>query len=222
MENNTKFSCDVCLKTHINKYSLQRHIVNSKLCELVRNLKKENDDYKSQINILTNQLDLNEFHKTDRKKLKYKLCDQLIPIKSEDILNAANLVTLNTLNNGPEEYANWMISFLKNSVICVDESRKKIVWKNEEKINTVNDIGCNYLLKKIFNKDVKEILYELLEKEKIKYSKDLSGKDIYLRAEAEFIVPRIMKKQDNLQCITDQTNFSKYVIKLFINRIKII
>lgn len=222
----TKVCCNACLKIYSNKYNLERHIISSKSCSTIRELMKANEDYKNQIDILANKLkvftDREEelLRKREVTKSKKKTQSSLIPIKDEDILNASKRITQRILDDRAEGLANWMLSFLKDSVICVDQSRKKIVWKDEDDISIINDNIGKYLLVKVFNDDVKNVINTILKKEQAHHTKIVNSGDRYAFEESTQILQQNSRKQCNINGITELTKFSKKVINLFITGIK--
>lgn len=228
----TPISCSACLITYANKYSLERHIKKSKLCSMIRDLKRDNENYEGYIDELTNE---NEDYKTQiekykereetvrRKrefsKLKKQLISKLEPITSDEILDSNDSLTLKITNNGAQGYADWLLSYFEDKTFCVDGSRKKIVWKNEEDFNIVNDIGCKYLLNKVFNDDATHKLIKLLKQE----NKLLQQQQYkYNEKEYLFLLSRNSERRSNVYEITKSSNFSNIITKLFISGLKTI
>lgn len=231
-----KFHCNICDSSFPTKYCLERHIENTKYCKSLRTQIEENnqlkidiENYKKQIELLSqNNIELqshlkisNEIENERKMRCLNKkiLIENLTPITDDQIKLSSKLLTLDTAKNGFTGYAKWMLSFLKNYVICTDESRNKLVWKNETEDDIVNDINGNILLKKVFS-----IVYnshnKILQKEIDNCLKELkichSYENAYYSKEMEYCT----KRRDEFYSITKLSVFSRHIIKHFISDIK--
>jgi hypothetical protein len=71
------------------------------------------------------------------------------PLKIDHIKESVPMLTLDHHVKGPEGYAEYALEFpFKNRIVCVDVSRNKIKYKNEEG-DIIEDIGFRKMMEKL-------------------------------------------------------------------------
>jgi hypothetical protein len=188
-----KFQCEECLKFFSNKSSHERH---KQICEYnilkpykekIKILENENNIYKDQnkkqeeqikelqnkienmalkaiekpININNNNQRINNNQKINQ------VINNLIPITDNYIKEQVPNLTIEHIKKGPIGYAEYILNYpLNKRILCVDYSRKKIKYKDENG-DIITDPEMSNLSIKLFE-SIKErnknLIYEYIEK----------------------------------------------------------
>jgi len=170
--------CEGCKKSYSCKQNLNNHhlkcveFVENKYKEIIENLKKEMKELKRKNHI--NIIDMRIEHKNELRELKNDLKDiamesakrptnitnnnnrinqtinNLIPITDDYFREQAQYLTLDHIKEGVEGYAKYALEYpLKNRIVCVDMSRRKLKYKNDDG-EVVIDQEMTKLSKKLF------------------------------------------------------------------------
>jgi len=191
-----KFKCN-CSKSFNTKLSLDRHIMVctynilipykekiNNLEEQVKEQQNKYDDiikqlqykYEEQIKDLQNKLEniaLKAVSKpsiniNNNQKIK-QIINNLIPVTDSYIKDQVSNLTIEHIKKGPSGYAEYILNFpLNKRIMCVDFSRKKIKYKDENG-NIITDPEMTLLSVKLF-KSIKERNKELINE----YIEDIS------------------------------------------------
>ena len=163
------FKCNICEKIFTSKYNLTRHL---KLCESNSNskkyqvennkLKEENLLLKQENHILSTQLEkLQEsYEKLSLTAVKKptisnktmninNFIKNMQPLRVQDIESSVPLLTLEHHAKGAEGYAEFALEFpFKDKIVCVDVSRNKIKYKNDDG-DIIEDVGFRKMMVKL-------------------------------------------------------------------------
>jgi hypothetical protein len=174
-----------CIENILNKQNFLIKELETKLLEY--NI--ENKEYKSQINKLEQEnkelhCQIKEYQE-QLKDITMKLIDKpsnitnynnnsknttntkidifnnLSPLTDDDFKNYTNKLTLEHIKKGAEGYADYALNYtLKDKLMCLDYSRKKICYKNEQG-DKVEEYRLNTILPKIF-KEIEPVNKEMI------------------------------------------------------------
>ncbi len=151
-------------KIIINNYELQFTELKKLNKDLIDTLQKERIIYQDKINEITFKLidkSNNITNNFNNSHTKIDVFNNLKPLTDYDFINNINNLTLDHVKNGAEGYAKYSLEYpLKDKLLCLDYSRKKICYKDENG-NKIEEYKLNGLLKRLFeNIDKKN--YELI------------------------------------------------------------
>jgi len=164
-----KILCD-CGKAFTRKDNLRRH---QQKCEYI-----EPTESKTMMKVMDKVLDtLKEVVKTPTQttvnnNTQNKHVYNIIPITNEDLQKVLDYLDIETILRGGKGYANLATEKIFNSsnLLCTDQSRKKLRYK-EENGEMVEDLGGKKITKKFFtaigpkNKEVIDNEYENVREE---------------------------------------------------------
>jgi len=176
-----KFECEYCesilssekrLKTHYlicdkytidkieKKYKEEIDVLNQNNMKLIEEKDKQIEEQKQQIKDLQDKLENVAIKAVSRptntiKNTQNNYIQQLKPV-TEDVLNEnVQHLTIDHILKGPEGYAEYALEFpLKDRVACIDYSRRKVKFKDQEG-NVITDPEMTNLATKFF-KSIKD------------------------------------------------------------------
>ena len=199
-KNTKRYVCDGCNKEFVTELTLRRH---KKICssaELVKNLKetiktmkieydqkisnletqvKELREDKKQIQASYEKLSLTAVKRpTVSNKTMYvnNLIKNMQPLTIQDIESSVPMLTLEHHAQGAEGYAQFALEFpFKDKIVCVDVSRNKIKYKNDEG-DIIEDVGFRKMMIKLC-KSLRDRSFSLSIQHIDKLSADWSEKE---------------------------------------------
>ena len=90
-------------------------------------------------------------HTTSNKTQINNFIHQLQPITEEKLKESVSNLTIDHIKKGPEGYAQYALDYpLKDKMICVDYSRRKVKFKDQDG-NVITDLEMTGLASKFFN-----------------------------------------------------------------------
>jgi hypothetical protein len=162
------FICDGCDNNFTSNYNLTKHIQTCSLSIEKRIEKKftiqleEKDKtiqkYEKQIKELQDKLEhiavkavSRSTYSTSNKTRINNYIQQLQPLTEEKLKESVNNLTIDHIKKGPEGYAQYALDYpLKDKMVCVDFSRRKIKFKDNDG-NVITDHEMTGLATKFFN-----------------------------------------------------------------------
>ena len=169
------FECDFCDKKYSSKYGLSKHIINCK--QIFDKIKEKTKDtyinkykeYEDKIKFLENMLGEKDDHIKDLEKQMRDVAlkavsrpttkntqintyiQQLQPLTDQHLTDNVQHLTIDHILKGPEGYAQYALEYpLKDRMICVDYSRRKVKFKDKDG-NVITDPEMTNLATKFFN-----------------------------------------------------------------------
>jgi len=172
-----KYTCEYCHKIYSTKQNMNIHITN---CEHYHKYKIEYEyelklkSYKEKLDQQEKQIMEQKQHIRDLEAKMENIAIQaikrptttttntitdnriqtinnLLPITDEHLREQAQFLTLDHIKEGPTGYARYAVEYpLKDRVLCVDFSRRKIKYKNKDG-QVVTDPEMTVLSKKLFS-----------------------------------------------------------------------
>ena len=196
-QTNGEFVCPTCGKDFNVKFHLQNHI---KVCEknhpIINKYREDNLLLKTEIEMLKNTIrELREqLEKTQQRydklsltavkrptvsnKTMYvnNLIKNMQPLTLKDIESSVPMLTLEHHAQGAEGYAQFALEFpFKDKIVCVDVSRNKIKYKNDEG-DIIEDVGFRKMMIKLC-KSLRDRSFSLSIQHIDKLSADWSEKE---------------------------------------------
>ena len=167
-ESKKNFECDICGKEFRVKFHIQNH---QKICEKnipkkfidnINELKSQNNKLTTENNMLKSELkNIREDYKelsitavkkptTSTKNIQINnYIKNMPPLLDSDIKDNVQYLTLDHHSKGAEGYAEYALEFpFKNKIVCVDVTRNKIKYKNEDG-DIIEDIGFKKMMTKL-------------------------------------------------------------------------
>lgn len=210
-----EIKCLGCDKVFTSKENLKYHrekCVNLIIHELEEKYKKELSDqkefYEKQINEYKIQIkelqgEIMDIAKTavsrpitinnqnNNQRINNQIINNLIPITEEHLIEQSKFLTLDHIKNGASGYVQYALEYpLKDRIKCVDYSRKRIKYKDEEG-NIIDDPEMSKLSQKFF-KAIEEPNSKLTDE----YLKELQNRLSILNNEIEEINEEDKKDYD--------------------------
>ena len=175
--NNIFHICQYCKKNFTQKIDLQRHELSclpKREFLLLLEKDKEIEAYKSQINELRKQVEKYESHikelearleniaikaverptttyQDNRRSNINQIINNLQPITEEHLREQAQYLTFDHIQRGIPGYVEYALEYpLKDRIICVDFSRRKIKYKDTDE-NVITDPEMTKLSQKLFS-----------------------------------------------------------------------
>lgn len=157
-----KFPCEYCEKVFTSKFSLQRHIsictnqVHKNYQKIISELKKQLKKKEQHIRDLEKQIENIALKAVSRPTTvqndnRVQTINNLLPITDEHLQEQAKFLTIDHIKQGPLGYSQYITEYpLKDRIVCVDFSRRKIKYKNNNG-NVVSDPEMTSLSKKLFS-----------------------------------------------------------------------
>ena len=164
-----EYNCDSCEKTFLCTTKLRRHQKNcsskdivKRLDDRIKELEEKNTLLEERCRILSDQLDKTQERydnlsltavkrpTTSTKNIQINnYIQNMKPLLLEDIKQSVPMLTLEHHVKGPEGYAEFALEFtFKDKIICLDESRDKFKYKNEDG-DVIEDIGFRKMMTKL-------------------------------------------------------------------------
>ena len=195
---NIEFKCKACKNSYTTKRKLKNHQekcvkfqnknIEEKFEKEIENLKKElkeqKDFYEKKFSNL--QKDMKEVAikavsrptHTSNKTIQINNYIKNMPIlKTKRIKESVALLTLDHHVKGPEGYAEYALEFpFKDRIVCVDVSRNKIKYKNEDG-DVIEDIGFRKMMTKLCNA-LKDRSFKLCQDHYEKLAKKFSEEEM--------------------------------------------
>lgn len=162
-----KYECGRCNKQFTSTSNINKHYKNARYCKNINNeeitCQKCNNIFINN-HILIDHMSICQGNIPELKQKILKLEEQLdilqtkynINLKLENSITNDRIktyiskLTITDFKDGPIGLSNWAYThFLRDSVVCTDVSRKKIIWKNVDN-KIIKDYKGYKLCKKIF------------------------------------------------------------------------
>ena len=243
------FKCDFCFKNYSQKRELDRHLVNcieKKLLEkdaIISNLTSEKDKIISEkdkiisekedrikdlqdqlIDIIRNRPATIINHNNNSNQRINTIINNLQPITDEHLNEQAQHLTLDHIKQGVDGYVKYALEHpFKDRIVCVDYSRKKIKYKDQDD-NIIEDPEMTKLSQKFFkaierkNTEIVEsqlsVLYQKLE-DLTNNSNDEMNEDetIIIQNNSDRITDKIFSFRNNRLDIMEASKGKKSDIK---------
>ena len=191
-----EYICDTCGKSFCSTSKLRRHKINCSSKELVIDLKRINKELQEKnisleerCKTLSEQLRQTQasYEKlsltavkrpTVSNKTMYvnNLIKNMQPLTIKDIESTVPMLTLEHHAQGAEGYAQFALEFpFKDKIVCVDVSRNKIKYKNDEG-DIIEDVGFRKMMIKLC-KSLRDRSFSLSIQHIDKLSADWSEKE---------------------------------------------
>ena len=166
---NTEYKCLHCSKTFYGPYELKRHLLVCKQNDRMSKYEKEIYQLKEQNLLLKNTI---QILREDKKNLQDRydklsltavkrptvsnktmnvnnFIKNMQPLTVQDIESSVPMLTLEHHAKGAEGYAEFALEFpFKEKIVCVDVSRNKIKYKNDEG-DIIEDVGFRKMMVKL-------------------------------------------------------------------------
>jgi hypothetical protein len=171
---NIEFKCTLCNSVFSKNQRLQTHLKKCEItfsnvyeiknqykvvCDKNQDLENQIVDYKKMIKELQDKLEniaLKAITKptttiqNNTNNSRNQIINNLTPITDEHLKEQSRFLTIDHIKDGASGYAKYALEYpLKDKVICVDYSRRKVKYKDEEG-NLVDDPEMTKLAKKFF------------------------------------------------------------------------
>ena len=164
-----EYICDTCGKSFCSTSKLRRHKINCSSKELVidlkriiRELQEKNISLEERCKTLSEQLrqtqqDYKDLSLTAVKRPTVSnktmnvnnFIKNMQPLTVQDIESTVPMLTLEHHAKGAEGYAEFALEFpFKDKIVCVDTSRNKIKYKNDEG-DIIEDVGFRKMMVKL-------------------------------------------------------------------------
>ena len=184
------FKCQDCGKDYTSKENLNFHQKNcilyilrecsNKYEEKIKFLEEELKNKNNQIKDLQNKLENVAIKAVSRptttKNTQINYINQLQPLTDQHFTDNIQNLTIDHIIKGPEGYAQYALEYpLKDKMICVDYSRRKVKFKDKDG-NVITDPEMANLATKFFNsiKDKnKELIIECSNKLKENFGDEI-------------------------------------------------
>ena len=191
-----EYNCDTCEKSFCSASKLRRHKIKCSSKELVKTLKKNireleerNISLGERCNTLSEQLEKTQqrYDKLSLTAVKRptvsnktiyvnNLIKNMQPLTLQDIESTVPMLTLEHHAKGAEGYAQFALEFpFKDKIVCVDVSRNKIKYKNDEG-DIIEDVGFRKMMIKLC-KSLRDRSFSLSIQHIDKLSADWSEKE---------------------------------------------
>ena len=164
-KNNTEYNCSYCAKVFTTKNAMNNHEMKCKETHILIEeykkeifLLKENMQEKNQqIKELQDQLASiartaasRPTHVQNNNQRINNVINNMLPITEEHLIEQAQYLTLEHIKQGANGYVQYALEYpLKDRIICVDYSRRKIKYKDQED-NIIEDPEMIKLSQKFF------------------------------------------------------------------------
>jgi len=164
-----EFSCGYCTKIFHSKYDHKRHTTTCKQTSSVNHLKEVILEQNSRIDKLEERCKMLQADKKDLQERYDKLSitavkrpttstknvqinnyiKNMAPLLESDLTSNVENLTLDYHVKGIEGYAEYALEFpFKDKIVCVDTTRNKIKYKNEDG-DLIEDIGFKKMMVKL-------------------------------------------------------------------------
>jgi hypothetical protein len=188
-----KYKYSECEKILFENNELKLKIKESNLyIEQIKELKQQNKELQDKLNDITLKLieksnnitnNYNNSKNNTTNNTKIDIFNQLTPLTDDDYKKHINNLTLEHIKKGAEGYADYALNYtLKDKLLCLDYSRKKICYKNEQG-DKVEEYRLNTILPKLFkeiepvNKEILLALMNNLNDDFLEYEKTITEFD---------------------------------------------
>jgi hypothetical protein len=229
---NKNVECEFCKASLSSKISLQRHI---KICKnKYKNIQNDLDDALKTIEMLKETIKELRADKTelrsDYKELSITAVKRpttstkniqinnyiknMPPLLESDIKENVQYLTLDHHVKGAEGYAEYALEFpFKDKIVCVDTSRNKIKYKNEEG-DVIEDAGFRKMMVKLCN-ELKDRSFNLSQEHYEKLSDNFSDNEMedYNFMEAALAITKYANGKESDFCTKIIRMISKGVTK---------
>jgi hypothetical protein len=166
---NKKYSCTFCNKEYTSNFRLSTHVLKCEksshelinVRDKVKVLESENKilltqliDQKQTIKDLQNKLEniaLSAVKRPTKNTQINNYIQHLQPVTDKHFIDNIHHLTIDHILKGPEGYAQYALEYpLKDRVLCVDYSRRKVKFKDTDG-NIITDPEMSNLATKFFN-----------------------------------------------------------------------
>ena len=237
-KNNNNFKCEFCFKNYTQKRELERHLskcIEKKLSEKDKIISEKDKiilEKEARIKELQDELvdiirtrpPTTIIHNNNSNQRINTIINNLQPITEEHLNEQAQFLTLDHIKQGVDGYVKYALEYpFKDRIVCVDYSRKKIKYKDQDD-NIIEDPEMTKLSQKFFkaierkNTEIVESqlseLYQKLE-ELHNDSNDEMNEDetIIFQNNSDRITNKIFSFRDNRLDIMDASKGKKSDIK---------
>jgi hypothetical protein len=164
--------CILYYKYKLIEKDKEIELLNNKILDINKyndELKFQNKDLQDKLNDITLKLidkpsnNITNYNNNSKNtnNTKIDIFNSLTPLTEDDFKNFTNKLTLEHIKKGAEGYADYALNYtLKDKIMCLDYSRKKICYKNE-KGDKVEEYRLNTILPKIF-KEIEPVNKEMI------------------------------------------------------------
>jgi hypothetical protein len=162
-----------CLEINYNNIIIIKSKLEDKNLELIKQneeLKQKNNELESKLNDITLKLieksnnitnHYNNSKNNTTNNTKIDIFNSLSPLTEDDYKKHINKLSMEHIRKGAEGYADYALNYtLKDKLMCLDYSRKKICYKNEQG-DKVEEYRLNNILPKIF-KEIEPVNKEMI------------------------------------------------------------
>ena len=176
VKQNEDHACQACGKTFYGPYELRRHLLGCKQKDRMATYKNQIHKLMEQNLLLKNENLLlkneNEMLRNDKRQIQARydklsltavkrptisnktmninnFIKNMQPLRVQDIESSVPLLTLEHHAKGAEGYAEFALEFpFKDKIVCVDVSRNKIKYKNDDG-DIIEDVGFRKMMIKL-------------------------------------------------------------------------
>ena len=221
VNNNNTYICKNCDKNFTKKFSYNRHTkickktcITDELKQLVNFQKEQIIELKTENELLKSEL---EKYRSDYKELSITAIKRpttstkniqinnyiknMTPLMESDIKNNVQYLTLDHHVKGAEGYAEYALEFpFKDKIVCVDMTRNKIKYKNEDG-DVIEDIGFRKMMEKLCIA-LKDRSFDLSQEHYEKLSNTFTEKEIdeYNFMETAIAISKCANGKENEFC----------------------
>ncbi len=229
-----EYNCDTCRKSFSSSSKLRRHQTNCSSKELVislkqniRELEEKNISLQERCKMLSEQLDKIQqrydnlsLTAVKRPTISNKTMNinnfikNMQPLTVQDIESSVPMLTLEHHAKGAEGYAEFALEFpFKDKIVCVDVSRNKIKYKNDEG-DIIEDVGFRKMMTKLCNSlQDRSFNLSLAHEEKLSETWTEKEREAYDFMEAAIAIAKYAKGRENEFCSKIIKLISKRSIK---------
>jgi hypothetical protein len=238
LKKNNNFKCEFCFKNYTQKRELERHLskcIEKKLSEKDKIISEKDKiilEKEARIKELQDELvdiirtrpPTTIIHNNNSNQRINTIINNLQPITEEHLNEQAQFLTLDHIKQGVDGYVKYALEYpFKDRIVCVDYSRKKIKYKDQDD-NIIEDPEMTKLSQKFFkaierkNTEIVESqlseLYQKLE-ELHNDSNDEMNEDetIIFQNNSDRITNKIFSFRDNRLDIMEASKGKKSDIK---------
>ncbi len=230
----SQYICEACGKSFSGAYELKRHLsicqINDKLQKYKEQnetmkeenllLKKENEMLRAQLVHLQEDYKDLSLTAVKRPTISNKTMNinnfikNMQPLTVQDIESSVPMLTLEHHAKGAEGYAEFALEFpFKDKIVCVDVSRNKIKYKNDEG-DIIEDVGFRKMMTKLCNSlQDRSFNLSLAHEEKLSETWTEKEREAYDFMEAAIAIAKYAKGRENEFCSKIIKLISKGAIK---------